>query len=191
MTREQAVAFISTFYRMEVESWGNEFVMTESLRRCIGKVAGFLTGESRKRGLMLLGMIGNGKTTMVKVIAKLFSYLMAEDYIENEKCFETVSAKELSMLISEDRGRYDEYKECDKLIIDDLGTDAKIVTLYKIDYEPVKDILMYRYSKRLLTVITSNLDPTMIKEHYGDERLTDRFREMYEIVEFEDESFRK
>lgn len=194
MTKEQAYDFLRTFFRMEVESKWATYKETDSIRKSLMSVAGFLTGETHKRGLFLCGKVGNGKTTLLTCILKLYSYLTAEGYIEyNEtsKGFEMVSAQELSLSVIDDKGMYEKYKKCDKLIIDDVGEDATEIPVYGVNRNPVKDVIMYRYEhNRMLTIISSNLNAGLIKEKYHDERLSDRIREMYEIVAFKDNSFR-
>lgn len=193
MTKEQAVDFLMTIYRLEVESRSKEFRDSKFVKECVEKAAEFLTGGTNKRGLFFCGYIGNGKTTLLRSISKLYSYLASEGYIEyndSTKGFEFIGAKELSLMIIKDEKRYDMLKSTRMLIIDDLGEDAMEVTLYGVNYTPVKDVLMYRYEKGLITLISSNLNASQIKEKYHDERLSDRIREMYEVVAFKDKSFR-
>ena len=194
MTKEQAYDFLRTFFRMEVESKWSEYKETESIKESLMKVAGFLAGETHKRGLFLCGHVGNGKTTLLTCISKLYGYLTSEGYIEyNESTrgFESISAQELALSVIDDKELYDKCKRCDKLIIDDVGEDATEIPVYGVNRNPVKDVIMYRYEHRLLTIISSNLNAKLIKEKYHDERLSDRIREMYEIVVFKDNSFRR
>lgn len=193
MTKEQAYDFLRTFFRMEVESKWSRYVETDNIKECLMKVAGFLTAETHKRGLFLNGNVGNGKTTLLTCISKLYGYLTAEGYIdynESKNGFEMISAQELSLSVISDKDMYEKCKKCEKLIIDDVGEDATEVPVFGVNRNPIKDILMYRYEHRLLTIISSNLNATLIKEKYHDERLSDRLREMYVIVAFKDKSFR-
>ena len=82
MTKEQAADMLKTVFRLEVESRWKEFVETPSISKSIDRIAGFLTGETHKTGLFISGRVGNGKTTMMKSIMKLYDYLVSEDYVE-------------------------------------------------------------------------------------------------------------
>ena len=129
---------------------------------------------------------------MLKCISKLYSYLATEGYVgfDGKDCFEFVQAKELALKILTDSVSYNYLKSCRKLIIDDLGEDATEIPLYGINYTPIKDVILERYENGLVTIISSNLNSSQIKEKYHDERLSDRMREMFDVVPFEDKSFR-
>ena len=76
------------------------------------------------------------------------------------------------------------------LAIDDLGQEPAVISNYASVTKPCIEILSERYDAQLTTFISSNLAPESIKEYY-DERLSDRFREMMEIIPFESKTFRK
>ena len=65
--------------------------------------------------------------------------------------------------------------------IDDLGTEPSEVLDYGNVYTPVIDLLTKRYEEQLFTVITTNLTPQQIREHYGD-RIADRLNEMVKKI---------
>ena len=56
-------------------------------------------------------------------------------------------------------------------------------------YTPVIDLLTKRYEEQLFTVITTNLTPQKIREHYGD-RIADRFNEMVKKIVFSNGTYR-
>lgn len=56
-------------------------------------------------------------------------------------------------------------------------------------YTPVIDLLTKRYEEQLFTIITTNLTPQQIREHY-DDRIADRLNEMVEIIVFKNGTYR-
>lgn len=196
MTQVQACSFIETFYKAEVEKRAGVYVPTESLGNSMDEVARFLTEDNRRRfGLFLNGYIGNGKTTMLTCISKIYSFLVSEDYILHKDdygdCFRMVASKDVFYQFQDDRASFDVIKKSEKLIIDDFGEEPAEMQIYGVAYYPMRDLLMYRYDHRLLTLISSNLNAEQIKQKYRDERLVDRMREMFYVVAFHDKSFRK
>jgi DNA replication protein DnaC len=75
------------------------------------------------------------------------------------------------------------------MFIDDLGAERKEIQEYGNVLTPMVDLLEHRYSRRLFTVVTTNLDASQLGEKYGA-RLRDRFREMFIVVPFSNKSFR-
>ena len=126
---------------------------------------------------------------MLLSISKIYSFLVAEDYMQGS-CFKMFPARELPYLFQTNPMSFDALKRCDKLIIDDLGDDAAEVVIYGSVFYPMIELLMYRYEKRLLTFVSSNLNVDLIRQKYRDERLLDRMREMFKVIAFHDKSFR-
>ena len=76
------------------------------------------------------------------------------------------------------------------LAIDDLGTEPAEVLSYGNVLSPVIDLLSRRYDDQLFTIVTTNLTPKQIREHYG-ERMADRFNEMFERIIFDNPTYRQ
>lgn len=90
------------------------------------------------------------------------------------------------------KSKYDAYRKLisvDMLGIDDLGTEPSEVLDYGNVYTPVIDLLTKRYEEQLFTVITTNLTPQQIREHY-DDRIADRLNEMVEKIVFKNGTYR-
>ena len=75
------------------------------------------------------------------------------------------------------------------LSIDDLGVEPSEVLDYGNVLSPVIELLSRRYNAQLFTIVTTNLTPKQIREHYG-ERIADRFNEMFERIVFENSTYR-
>lgn len=148
-------------------------------------------GASNKKGLLVYGDYGVGKTMFFKIIREMGKELsFTHNY--NGLYFSQTSAP---FLVEEymqstkktyngnfDINRY--YKG--RLYIDDLGAERKAFN----DVELLDSILFERHRNNALTFITSNYTPSQIMQRYGA-RIGDRLPEMFNIIKWEGESFRE
>lgn len=181
------------FYKREVEKRKREFIFTDELKGSISQVGDFLTIETSFYGLFMPGSIGNGKTTMLKAIRDLLVYLVKNDkisYCEGDKYPHFVKARDIANMIIEDRDEFRIIKNTKFLLIDDLGAEPTEVIAYGMPYKPFDELLDYRYEQMLPTIISSNLTATDIEQKYDDPRIVDRMHEMFQILSFEEVSFR-
>lgn len=82
---------------------------------------------------------------------------------------------------SEDFDAIRKLKHVPILIIDDLGEELKEAMVYGTPLYLLREILEARYDSLLFTVVTTNLTPNDLPEHYGW-RVVDRFAEMYYTI---------
>ncbi len=178
-------------YKAEVERRGRTFKDDADTNRHIEFVAKWLTGESRKIGLFLYGDPGNGKTTMANAMKTLIGILYGNEYrYEDRKGVLSVSALELSQIVKEEQNqRLRNLKTTELLHIDDVGTEPASIKVWGNEVSPLTEILYSRYDNLLYTVITSNLSDDEILPRYGG-RISDRFREMFAYISFENRSYR-
>lgn len=134
--------------------------------------------ESRRRGLLLCGTLGNGKTTMLRAIRNLIGtkvvYLEAQavyDHFRKNQCFPDIPGDAV-------------------LLIDDLGVEPPTYNDFGEIRYPLTELLMRRYKGNLTTVIATNKTFEQIGETYGD-RLQDRMREMFAVIKYVEPSYRK
>lgn len=178
-------------YKAEVEKRGRTFKDDADTNRHLELVAKWLTGESSKIGLFLYGEPGNGKTTMANAIRTLIGMLYGnESHYEDRKGVVSVSALELSAIVKEEQNqRLRNLKTTELLHIDDVGTEPASIKVWGNEVSPLTEILYRRYDQMLYTVITSNLSDEEILPRYGG-RISDRFREMFAYLAFENRSYR-
>lgn len=192
LSKEDTIEFLLDAVCAEVEFREREFVKNEDQMEQIALIAEWLRGESSKFGLVLCGMCGNGKTTFVKAIQQMVNILdiTVSEYDRREKYgMRIYNARQLASICRADYKEFQKICMLRMLAIDDLGTEPFEVKDYSNTLNPLSDLLLERYDKRLFTIVTTNLTPDQLREKYG-ERLADRFNEMMEKVIFKNQSFR-
>lgn len=175
---EQAMeARLLGWYANVVKSRGVQFTLDESTESKIEKVVKWML-DSPKRGLLLCGTLGNGKTTMLRAIKYLFGsnavYMEAQaayDHFKQNQTLPSVSPKDI-------------------LLIDDLGVEPSSYNDFGNVRYPLTELLLSRYRTNSTTVIATNYTFEQIGETYGD-RIQDRMREMFAMITYIEPSYRK
>ena len=72
----------------------------------------------------------------------------------------------------------------------ELGSEPERCQSYGTDYTPVQNLISYRYDRKLPTIVTTNLADDKILDRYGP-RMMDRINEMFSILRFKGDSYRK
>lgn len=136
-------------------------------REVIQKVENWM--DSGKYGLLLMGSIGTGKTTLGWALRMGWcKFLTVADI---KKC-DWIAEK-----VKQDADWVNEIARVKGLmVLDDLGTESKVW-----GEESMLPILYRRIDAWMPTVITTNLNTDQIRERYG-ERLIDRLRTFDKIV---------
>lgn len=178
--------------RAEVANRRKELIFDDETKNHIEQVARWLIDANGKPGLMLMGLCGNGKTTMMRSLARLIEYVTeATVGYSKRTVMPMCSAKEIARICAADKDRKD-FKDLfrvEMLGIDDLGEEPKEVMSYGMIYTPLIDLICERYNRQLSTIITTNLTKEQLSEKYGI-RVYDRFKEMLSIITFTNPSYR-
>lgn len=125
--------------------------------------------ESGRNGLLLMGSVGTGKSTIA------FSLSMAwKDILTVSRFYQCDMVAE--RIRQDETYKYDVAFQKGLTILDDLGTESKVY-----GEESLPFILYRRYERDLPTVITTNLNLDQIGRKYG-ERIADRLRTFSRIV---------
>ena len=191
MSFDDARVYLLAAYQAEVERRHRVFKRNEHFDEQLNLIANYLTGGSKKFGLMFCGLCGNGKTAWAKALQLLVSGLNLKNPINNlYYVFPLWNAKDLAM---RSKGNYNDWRNVMRyqlMIVDDLGTEPREVMEFGNVYTPLIDLITTRYEEQLYTIFTTNLTPAQLEEKYG-KRIVDRLNEMVEKVVFENESYRR
>lgn len=186
---EASVDAITAAYKANVEFRHRIYQDDIATQEHIKAAARWLTAEYPKFGMLLCGQCGNGKTTLSHAIIDLVSWIYRNDDSNVGFYIKQVDAREICDAA---KNNYKTYKSlCSQLMlsIDDLGVEPSEVLDYGNVLSPVIELLSHRYNAQLFTIVTTNLTPKQIREHYG-ERIADRFNEMFERIVFENSTYR-
>lgn len=175
--RELVTARLLGCYGAMVGSRGMDFIMDDCTLSKVESVIKWMYA-SRKRGLLLCGTIGNGKTTMLRAVSYLFGshamYIEAQgiyDYFRQNRSFPSCPRNGI-------------------LLIDDLGVEPPSCNDFGEIRYPLAELLMSRYRQNATTVIATNYTLEQIGQAYGD-RVLDRMKEMFAKITYIEPSYRK
>lgn len=195
---EDCQRLLTAAYIAQVKARGGVF-QDDGAAFNIGKVAQALHDLGGvKRGFILCGDCGNGKTTMMHAVANATAYLQDQcgAFTHHRPGYETYKddvrftfADAMDCAYAE-RDGVRETATKPVLVIEDMGQEPLEVQRYGNIYNPVIDILEKRYENSLPTFITTNLDPDQLGTRYG-KRIRDRLREMMFTIPFDNPSYRK
>lgn len=131
--------------------------------------------------LLIMGGVGCGKSTA----AGNHAFRQALLGGSLPRWVRAVEASRLSGFGADALARFDAWRECSLLVIDDMGTEMLTPTWQ----QALDDILDYRYQHSLRTVLPTNLTAVEFKARYGA-RISDRIREEGMIREVAGKSMR-
>ena len=190
MSEEDAYACLLAATEAEVAFRHRTFCISKDLEAQLREMAHWLTSPSSHFGILLCGGCGNGKSTMLKAFQQLLNSLRIPKP-DNDGTYgiRIVDAKYIAHLCKNNYDAYRKLINVDMLGIDDLGIEPAEVMDYGNVYTPVIDLLTKRYDEQLFTIITTNLTPQQVREHYGD-RIADRLNEMVKKIVFSNGTYR-
>lgn len=178
-----------------------EFEIDESLKPIIRDLLDWLTNNPLGRfdpmkGLMIVGNVGTGKTTLLKIIKEAGRVMRFPIDEFRETSFRITTMTEIAtfFLKNGQPGLVREYAQRECQAIDDVGNELKESQHMGNRANPFSIIVELKYNNRgsLLHLLhfTTNLNSQEMIERYG-ERTFDRLREMVNIIKLEGCSRRK
>ncbi len=141
--------------------------------------------ENNQENLLFYGDTGQGKTFLCSCIAKsLIDQGRQVVYQTAYKLFEAIGNYRFA---GDDaaKTRYQLLSQCDLLIIDDLGTEL----MNTFTHSELFNLINMRLLEQKKTIISTNLSPQELSEHYGD-RIISRIIGHYHIMRFFGEDLR-
>lgn len=187
---EQAERLLAAAMDAQVIRWGGTPVSDDDQRKAIAEAADFLTNPGRRWGLIVMGTVGNGKTSFLRAITTLIAELHLSDGYGGLLSVRWRTAKDICQLARTDTDAFVALCRTPMLAIDDLGEEATEVMDYGTVVTPLIDLLSLRYDRQLFTLVTTNISNKQIRENYGD-RVADRFNEMMRVIIFRKKSYRR
>lgn len=176
---------LAASYMFEVERRGRNYHRSSTTDDSLHNLYEWIS--SRSRGLILYGPLGTGKTTAIKA---LFS--LAQSYYKwGEAIFSSSRAYYEKFADSTGNSEViNSYRRAKLLCLDDVGNEPDKCLLFGTPYQPIQDLLCYRYDAQKTTIISTNLDDEGLLQRYGP-RLYDRFIETYDRILVSGENFRQ
>lgn len=191
-------SLIDYHYQVEVWKRHKDFVRTAKYDKMITEFCQNITSTDMSTfGIVLFGLYGNGKTTLLNAFDEAVRHLdknynaFSDDMAVTHKRYDPIvmDAKTLARQCAKDEDTYIKTIDSNILCVDDVGTEPREVLVYGTPYAPVADMLEYRYSKQLFTIVTTNLKPAEFFDKYGG-RVKDRLPDMMTRIVSENESYR-
>lgn len=156
-------------------------VLTDEQICTIFELAKWLAGEYKQHaGILLLGNIGVGKTTVMQAMLAYYSFV-------KNKVIPEFHAKQLPVEITNLGINYFYQRP---IYVDDLGKEPPITTIWGQKFDTWPDLFAIRYEKRALTFATANYNMDTFSKLYGDV-IIDRMKEHFNIFVMKGESLRK
>lgn len=163
-------------------------------------------GYNLKKGLLLMGGVGTGKTTAMKLFQGIVwnqdhrfgivncRHIVRDFRRQGEEIVDKYGRRSFARRMGQDGSGYEQGIHPVIWCIDDLGHGEVISKQYGNESNVIADILLDRYEnfQRVgqITHATTNLDPDGFEKIYGA-RTRDRMREMMNLIVVEGESYRK
>ena len=181
---------LSHFYIAELRRRGKEITdetLDEPTKAHIKNISTWLV-EGKKSAILLAGNVGNGKTTMLEAVCKMCNKIFYSNWSGDRKAWVWQNALDIANSFGEEK--YETCRQAEWLAIDDLGQEPAEIQNYGTVCYPIRDLLLYRYERNLLTLMTTNLKPSDIRQRYGG-RVADRLNEMCQVEFYEESSYRR
>lgn len=138
--------------------------------------------DNKRRGLMLFGSNGRGKTQIChNIMPVLFKHYFHRDYL-------CVEAKNLSQYNRSEIDKCTLWYATTPIIIDDVGVES-IANDYGEKRDLFSEIVDQCEKKKRLLILTTNLTPDEICERYGL-RTLDRLKVIVKAIKFKGDSLR-
>jgi DNA replication protein DnaC len=171
-TQDELQKAIRLSYQQMVINNGCTYIDNIGTDDMIDKIADWFINKN-KMGLLLMGGLGTGKSTMLKVINVMINklyfppackYIIAydlESIMRNEDDFKSILNAKI-------------------LLIDDIAREQSVVKVWGSESTPMVRLLHYRYEHNKQTIMATNYKMPELTTKYGS-MIADRIVGQYEI----------
>lgn len=161
------------------------FKIDDTNRQNLAFIFDWIIGKcevEKRKGLMLVGEIGLGKSAIMKAVSELVKeihectsiYITANNVARLYRSKDDDAAIKINRLIT-----------CKLLFIDDIGTEDRKV----YDTHPIEEIIRERYEMKRITSFTTNLSSKELIDRYT-QSIEDKISHMTFLVPFKGQSKR-
>jgi DNA replication protein DnaC len=182
------------FYQKKLKEMYTEFVFDEYNEKIFEKLCLYFSDLSSKKGILLAGPIGCGKTSLMNVFAlnQKSSYQVVScrnvGFEYSQKGIEAIEQHIANIESGTNIFGQKLFGKC----FDDLGAENPSIKRFGNEINVMEEIFLSRYDKinssnYTVTHCTTNLTIQEIKDLYGD-RVLSRFKEMFNMIAFNSES---
>lgn len=175
-------------YRAEVLARRRPWIDDPQVERACRAMGAFLAAPGWRFGVFLMGVCGNGKTTLLSAFQNATCQLMESTATRLPRPWDfgvrMVTATDLAGMSRRDWKGYEQLRGVPVLAVDDVGSEPAEVVDYGNAVSPVVDLLEHRYRRMLPTFCSTNLTPAQVSKRYGT-RVADRLCEMFAVIEFD------
>ncbi|MBR1769898.1 MAG: AAA family ATPase [Bacteroidales bacterium] len=145
VSEEEAFKMLGTAYIAHIHERNMAYKYDKATFDALKSAAKWASDPKAKNSLLIVGGVGTGKTTLAKALCDV---LNAEYKFRYDGCFaasfKTVSAIELTAAARNDNEKFEMYKECMRLFIDDFGTEPDSVKIFGNTLSPMTELLYRR-----------------------------------------------
>ncbi|KLU61865.1 DNA replication protein DnaC [Peptococcaceae bacterium CEB3] len=161
------------------------------LRRAHRFLADAKAGRDIVKGFMLVGPVGVGKS---HIAAAIFNQLTKQGkaciFQNVPELLDTIRATYSVTASSSEADLLRVVKQCDILILDDLGAERHREGGNDWATEKLFTVFDYRYRNDLPIIVTTNCQPDILEDLIG-KRISSRIREMCDLVAVPGDDYRK
>lgn len=174
----------------EFKSDENNVIVLNNIYKYVNGIAGELDS---KKGLLIWGSVGSGKSTIIKIVGEILR-LRGEGY-KTLNCSYLATQFAAYGLDALNTSTYNDGERGPNPVnraFDELGREPIPAKHYGTDLNVMQYIIQCRYELRdtVKTFATTNLRPAALGQIYGA-YIEDRITEMFNIVEMTSLSYRK
>lgn len=186
---------------------GERYVYDEETKAIITKLINYfngleIDGLSTTKGLMIIGEIGSGKTTLMEIFKNYLHFTTSPNKFNIVESRDICKEFAKSGFTGIEKYTFNplpnnsgvSVSNPTNICIDDFGIESEYSKYYGTETNPVAEVLLDRYKimkqYQKATHIVTNLSIESMKKKYPD-RIMDRFKEMFNIIILESKSKRK